>query len=388
VSKSESGPGPILNQQPSDLQETVSLHFAEHRHNAAGTAYLIDVALGVTIFVLLLEIAASIALPLLSFGVSGLESVEEVLLKLRAAPPSQPYILVLGDSVMVEGALERARVAAPREHSIAARLGRMLEAKAPGSRVVSLAMEGALANDYSAIERIIEKHYRLPAAVVMQLDYRLLSPTNGPANLSRDWLRFYASDDAGDGVTADSKPIAKVVRPIDAFVHEQMLLDSDAYVLLRGWRRLARARIVSALVRQPELPPTGEDSVIRLLVTQYYRSDSRLAAGRPMAVVERVIDRLLARRIPVLVCFTPANFEYLGDRINAPMYEFNVSEFRELLRRRYQSDARFRLAVFEGSIPARLFLDHSHLSADGNELMAQMMVREFQILWSAKDGKS
>jgi lysophospholipase L1-like esterase len=128
--------------------------------------------------------------------------------------------------------------------------------------------------------------------------------------------------------------------------------------------------------------------VIRLLVTQYYRSDSRLAAGRPMAVVERVIDRLLARRIPVLVCFTPANFEYLGDRINAPMYEFNVSEFRELLRRRYQSDARFRLAVFEGSIPARLFLDHSHLSADGNELMAQMMVREFQILWSAKDGKS
>jgi hypothetical protein len=289
---------------------------------------------------------------------------------------------------MVEGALERARVAAPHEHSIATRLGRMLEAKAPGSRVVSLAMEGALANDYSALERIIEKHCRLPAGVVMQLDYRLLSPTNDQANLSRDWLRLDAGDDAGDGVTADFKPIAKVVRPIDAFVREQMLLNSDAYVLLRGGRRLARERFVSALVRQPESPPTREDSVIRLLVTRYYGSDSRLAAGRPMAAVESVIDRLLARRIPVLVCFTPANFEYLGDRINAPMYEFNVSEFRELLRRRYQSNARFRLAVFEGSIPARLFLDHAHLSADGNELMARMMVREFQILWSVRNGKS
>jgi hypothetical protein len=386
VSESKSRPEPDLNQRPSALQEPASLPLAERRHDAAGTAYLIDVALGVAIFILLVEIAASIALRSLSFGFSGLENVEEVLLKLRAAPPSQPYILVLGDSVMVEGALEKARVAAAREHSIAARLGRILEAKAPGSRVVSLAMEGALANDYSALERIIEKHYRLPAVVVMQLDYRLLSPTNDPANLSRDWLQLYATGDAGEGVTVDLKPIDKVSRPIDAFVREQILLDSDAYVLLRGGRRLAKECFVNALVRRPELPPTREDSVIRLLVTRYYRSDSRLAAGRPMAAVERVIDRLLARHIPVLVCFTPANFEYLGDRINAPMYEFNVSEFQELLRRRYQSDARFRLAVFEGSIPARLFLDHSHLSADGNELMARMMVREVQILW-ARNGK-
>jgi lysophospholipase L1-like esterase len=356
--------------------------------NASGTAYLIDVALGVAAVLVLLEIAASLALARAHFTFDGFETAEEVLLRLHAAPPSQPYVLVLGDSVMATGALRRAGVRNAEEHSMAARLARLLEEKAPGSGVVSLAMEGALANDYAALLRLIETHHRLPAAVVMQVDYRLLSPTNDPANLSREWLRPYANLGAAESATADYKPVAKAARPIDAFVREHLLLESNAYVLLRGARRLMRERALRAMLHQPQRPAPEDEAVLRLLVTRYYRSSTRLTAGRPMTILERTIDHLLDRGVPVLVCFTPANFEFLADRIDVPMYRFNVGDFQDRLRRRYDSNPQFRLAVFEGAVPQPRFLDHTHLDAAGNDLVAHMMLREFETLWLRKEPKT
>jgi lysophospholipase L1-like esterase len=349
--------------------------------NAAGTAYLVDVALGVAIVLLLLELAASMARPRWHFPFDRFESAEEVLLRLRSIPPSQPYVLVMGDSVMVDGALRRAGVPDAKECSISVLLSRLLQQKAPDSSVVSLAMEGALSDDYAAILRLVEMHHRLPAAVMLQVDYRLLSPVNDSPALSRDWLRPYGGGGAGSSGTAGYQPAAKIVRPIDAFVREHLLFDSNLYLLLRGGRRLLRERVLGALTERSGVPPPEDDAVLRLLVARYYQSPLPLTEGRPVLVVERIIDHLLERNVPVLICFTPVNFEFLGDRINAPMYQFNVNEFRERLHARYQSDPRFRLAVFEDAVPTPLFLDHTHFNAAGNELLARMMAREFEMLW-------
>ena len=105
-----------------------------------------------------------------------------------------PFVLVLGDSVMGSSAMESAGVTHAHGKAIPLQFERMLKPISVGVTVANLAMDGALIGDYLGLLQLLTEHDLRPAAAVVQVDYRLLSPLHDveeQPNISRTWLAPY-----------------------------------------------------------------------------------------------------------------------------------------------------------------------------------------------------
>lgn len=353
----------------------------------AGLRYLVHVVLLVLTVALGAEVLGTVAVRFVRPEQLDVNGPEEALLLSKSVAASRPYVLLLGDSVMREGALHRATGRSAREstipHFLRARLGRDV----PSAGVVDLSMEGALVNDYAGLLQLVIDHGVAPAAVLVQLDYRVLSPTqDDEQNQSRSWLAPYVRS-VEPAARAEGASPELLARPIDEAMH-RMLLRSDAFVLLRGGRQRLGAwaddRIEAALRRiGPLHAPAAavEDTeAVKLTVGQFYRTDRTAAGSRMLADLLRALDGLAARKIPVLVGFTPTNVDYLGDQVNVPAYRANVATVRDAVEAHFHGAALVRWVSLDGDVPAGFFVDHVHMTADGNRLVADRLADNLLVL--------
>jgi hypothetical protein len=242
-------------------------------------------------------------------------------------------------------------------------------------------MEGALVNDYGGLSRLLFEQQLFPSAVLIQLDYRVLSPVHdADQNLSRRWLEAYAPT-VERAVTGDPGSPEFAARPIDEWF-TRTLLRSNAYLLMRGGRHRLNQRVLDTFegwgLRQPPSPQDTE--VLKLLVGPFYRTDIPLSRSRVLPDLLRVIDGLTARHIPVQLCFTPANFAFLGDQVNVAAYRANVAALEAAIGDRYAGTGMVRWTSLEGDIPETMFVDHCHLTPEGNRRAADRMLAGLSIL--------
>jgi len=290
-----------------------------------------------------------------------------------------PFVLVLGDSVMGSSAMESAGVADAYINAIPWQFERMLKPVSVNVTVTNLAMDGALVGDYLGLLQLLTEHQLRPAAAVIQVDYRLLSPLHDNedrGNFSRAWLLPYVAPWTGL-LTLPNRVISPSERPIDDIVGRSMLLRSDAYLRLRN----LHARFLAAQPAAIADANRGKHAeAVRLTVGRYYLNESDITAGATLSAFAALMDRLRSMAIPTVVCFTPANPGFLGDQLNQPVYAYNVHAFGEWFRRRYGSTPFLRLVSLENIFADADFLDHSHLTAAANARAAKIMFDEFVLL--------
>lgn len=323
--------------------------------------------------------AAARFLPWPAPSSAGISDPANVLLAVKRAR-GNPFILVLGDSVMGSSAMAKAGIVDASSHAIPRLFENLLKRVSVDATVTNLAMDGALAGDYLGLLQLLTEHQLRPAAAIIQVDYRLLSPLHDEedaGNVSRAWLRPYTAPWAGLAMPQHASG-APTERPIDQFVSRTILLHSDAYLRLRNLRSGFLSTESAAANRQEHA------EMLRMMVGRFYLYEKEITSSATLSIFQALMDRLRRMDIPTVVYFTPANPEFLGNQINQPVYAYNVNAFDRWFRRRYGATSFLRLVSLENIFVSSDFLDHSHLTAAANAKAAKIMFDEFALLNEAR----
>jgi hypothetical protein len=347
----------------------------------ANVKYILMVLLVVLAVSAIGEIAARL-LPWPTPSPGGISDPANVLLAAKRAQ-GNPFVLVLGDSVMGSSAMENAGIPNAFSHTIPRRFEGLVKRVSDDATVTNLAMDGALAADYLGLLQLLTEHQLRPAATVIQVDYRVLSPLHDEedtGNLSRPWLRPYVAPWAGSVMPRDISA-ASSERPIDGFIGRTILLRSDAYLRLRNLHSgvlTAQSAPIAAANREQYA------EILRMTVGRYYLNEKEITTSAAISTFQILMDRLRRLGIPTIVYLTPANPEFLGNQINRPVYAYNVNAFGEWFRRRYGATSFLRLVSLENIFTSSDFLDHCHLTAEANAKAAKIMFDEFVLLNEAR----
>lgn len=298
-----------------------------------------------------------------------LTSVAEVKARARAFAPRKAVGL-LGDSVAGVTALVQHRVPRARQRSLTAELDRRLSPRG----VLPLSADGLLLPD---VEGLLEALEDPPRDVVLLLNFRMFARTweTEASASSRDGLLPAAM--AG---RRESPSAAGAKGRLDARLYESAARASSLFLVTQVLRaRLFVPTRKDAIERGlSRLLPTAEDdelaaSVLRLRIAPIYEDRD----WNPSSPAFSSLGRILARRRSAgrtLVALAPQN-----PSETAAIAPERLRSNRDLLKRTVVSalGADGAWIDLSDALPQDAFLDHCHLTGEGNVRLAEDLAAAF-----------
>jgi hypothetical protein len=281
-------------------------------------------------------------------------------------------VFVLGDSVLGATALWEHRIARPRRQTVPEYLAG--DAQADGWSVTSLAADGLLLTDLAAIGREVEA--AAPSRVLVVLNVRMFAPEFGePAKaLSRDFLRpALAEAVSGSGTAAGADSLAE---RLSAAAAERSYLMRTTRQLQPLWyfptRRDAFRRLLEPARAADESSDIDlEEAALHLKVDPYYRS-----RWAPSSLAFRALGALLDEvrgRDRVVVVLSPQNPEFVAD---PETFAWNRRILEAFVASRRDPSLVYR--DFGDRYPSDRFLDHCHLTPQGNREYAEALLQSLR----------
>lgn len=285
-----------------------------------------------------------------------------------------PPVLLLGDSVLGASAMwERGERGARRGTLPSALAGR----RAPRlSRVVSLAADGLTPGDLEAISYVLQRTVgssARPARVVLVVNVRMLASEldRDGQRVSRDFL-LPALPPAS---RAELAPVASVeTEALGARLYNGAASASALFRLSQLLRTLwyyptpadARRRLVETLFGRP---PAGdvEEAALRMRVEGFYQELWREDAPAVRSL-RRLIPALRVADPRLLVVFSPQNPSYMA-KGGAELAAANAQLLRKVV------GPRGPFVDLSAAFGEELFLDHCHLTKEGNLRLADEIER-------------
>lgn len=336
-------------------------------------------------FLLLLAFAELVSRGLSSTGVlygrislSGvLTSLPELEGRVRWGLRGQsPPVLLLGDSVLGASAMcERGQPGARRSTMPAALAGRRAPMR---SRVVSLAADGLVPGDLEAISYVLEKtvsRSARPARVVLVVNVRMLASEldREGQRVSRDFLlpalppascAELVPSAALEGEAVGTRLYGGAASASALFRVSQQLRTLWYYPTPAD----ARQRLVEAVFGKP---PVGdvEEAALRMRVEGFYKELWREDA--PAArTLRRLIPALRHADPRLLVVFSPQNPSFMA-KGGPELAAANAN----LLRTIVGPGASGSFVDLSAAFGEELFLDHCHMTPEGNLRLAEEIDR-------------
>lgn len=298
-----------------------------------------------------------------------LTSVAEVKARARAFAGRQAVGL-LGDSVAGVTALVQHRVPRARQRSLTAELDRRLTPRG----ILPLTADGLLLPD---VEGILEALEDPPRDIVLLLNFRMFAPTweTEASASSRDAFLPVAMSGRREIPAADAAR-----GRLDARLYESAAGASSLFLVTQVLRaRLFVPTRKDAIERGlARLLPAAEDddlaaSVLRLRIAPIYEDRD----WNPTSPAFSSLGRILARRRSAgrtLVALVPQN-----PSETAAIAPERLRSNRDLLRRTVVGalGADGAWIDLSDTLPQDAFLDHCHLTGEGNARLAEALVAAF-----------
>jgi hypothetical protein len=267
-------------------------------------------------------------------------------------------LFVLGDSVLGASALLEHGAASPRKSTLAARLAEREAVR--GSHVESLAADGMLLDDLEAESRVLSDATSRGRVLVV-LNFRMFASEFLDARKSRS-REFLAPQLHPSLETALPE---RAVRA-SALLRTSSMLQSLWYFPTRRdfFRRVAE-RVLGG-----DSDPEIQEAALRLKVAPYYRDRWKLGSP-PFAALASIL-RDLAAAGPVAVVLTPQNPDFVED---TKLFAANRADLAEFLRGQGTTAHLVEYRDWADKYPSERFLDHCHLTAEGNREYAAELAR-------------
>lgn len=293
-------------------------------------------------------------------------SLPELRERIRWAASRPRPVFLLGDSVLGASALIEHETPGARRSTLAARL-KEREA-ALGRHVESLAADGMLVPDLEGEARLLED--ARGARTILVLNVRMFSGEfqDPKKAASREFL------EEGFGSASASAFGPSIERTLPDREFERSALLRSTAMLKSLWyfptrRDFFRRAAERVLGRDGD--PDLQEAALRLKVAPYYRE-----RWNPSSLAFRSLDRVLrelAGKRPVTVVLTPQNPDFVED---PRLFAENRAVLGQFVRAMEIRGLEY--LDWADRYPPDRFLDHCHLTADGNREYAGELARRIE----------
>jgi len=308
------------------------------------------------------------------FDLSGdLTSLAEVRDRVRFAVPPGHRVFLLGDSVLGASALTEHRLPDPRSKTLSTLLNRRLRSN--GSNGLSLGSDGLLLPDIEGLTAEFADHP--PERILLLLNFRMFAKdfTQGPKALSRSFLRKNISPEF-QGAFAVDPPAPQESRLSDDLYEgfcARWVLFRETQMFKTLWYYPSQKdfyqRILERAVGRSETQSDLVEAALRLKVASYYQPYSWDKLSPPFGCLGRTLERWAKSGVRVTVVLTPQNKDFLGDSLDGPSFDKNRKTLADFMKS--FSGPALVYQDWSTRYPPSLFLDHCHLTSEGNERYAQ-----------------
>lgn len=111
------------------------------------------------------------------------------------------------------------------------------------------------------------------------------------------------------------------------------------------------------------------EAALKQKVAPYYQPYLWDKNALPLTCLKRVLDQWKERHLSVVVVLTPQNEKYLGGYLDKPSFEKNRKILAGFLKSYLSSNIVYE--DWANRYPSASFLDHCHLTTEGNEKYAK-----------------
>ena len=305
-----------------------------------------------------------------------LTSLPEVQDRLRSANGEANSLFLLGDSVLGPTSLQEHRVPSARQNSLAFSLEQ--REKVENRSVLSLGADGMLLPDLEALTEEM-KSFPAPKRVILILNFRMFAPQfeKGPEGLSRV---FFKGDLPPEISSLLNDPSAsgqsQFNSQVDNLIVRHWFLFRASQLLRTLWyfpsQKDVFQKILEDLLKQQEDPDLKE-AALKLKISSFYQANSWNRESLPFQALDRLLDNLTRQGVPTLVVLTPQNLRFLSGIVDLTSFRKNRKFLAAFMKKHRGPLLTYR--DWADRYPAGLFLDHCHLTPDGNQKLAQDLIQ-------------
>ncbi len=332
------------------------------------------------LLVLLVLVDVTLALALRERQPEILSSATDARAVVAEAAADPDAWLMIGDSVLA-GDVMAGRVADWQQHRVIDYLAveqapAARDAKAKGRvRFRQVALDGLLPGDIDRIVAELDRHDPAGAVpVVVELNMRYFSRHYADeVQCTRPWICALGGLDlARDELTtvalAPLTRLAAELRPWVPILRHKRRLDLDHAIETAGLGLAVAAR----KAKKERLLAEGQ-----VRVAEHYRESALGGDSAQIQALDRVLERLRARGRRAVFFTTPLRDSFVAEVASE---EELGGRYAALAERIHDSGARASLVALDHPLfVPELFLDHCHLGAAGNRLLAQNLLHALDI---------
>jgi hypothetical protein len=309
------------------------------------------------------------------FDVSGdMTSLAELEDRFQFAVPPAHRVLLFGDSVLGASALMEHRVPEARSHALSRKLRGNLQPD--GYNTLSLGSDGLLLPDIDAINLEVAGHP--PEKILLLLNFRMFSRdfAGGPKALSRSFLlKANLPPEIRERITTNPPP------SLETFLGDQLYsgmcehwyLFREAQMLKTLWYYPSQKDffqgMLERVVGRDESQSDIVEAALKQKVAPYYQPYLWDSNDLPLTCLKQILDGWSLLPSQVVVILTPQNKKFLGSYLDEPSFEKNRETLARLMKSYKKSGVLYE--DWADRYPATDFLDHCHLTPDGNEQYAK-----------------
>ncbi len=308
-------------------------------------------------------------------------SLAEVQDRLRYGAQGNPVVFVMGDSVLGASALMEHRLPGARTLTLGRSLGRELEPD--GIHALTLGADGILLPDLLALTSEFLPQYEKisnglkPQKILLLLNFRMFSQefASGPKALSREFLKENLPLSLAAALGTDPKKTDEnrlsdklfefLCRHFFLFRESQMAKTLWYYPNQKDFFQRQLEKVMGPSKEEEDLVEAG----LKLKIATYYQAYHWPEDGMPFLSLALLLQRLKESNIPVDVILTPQNPAFLGEYLDRPSFEFNRRNLQLFMKAHGFKGLEYR--DWSNRYESRLFLDHCHLTPEGNQAYAR-----------------
>jgi hypothetical protein len=301
--------------------------------------------------------------------------------RIQATPVTgKRSLLVYGDSVLGATALLEHRLPDARNRTLHHHLKEGFRAK--GSEILDLGADGLLLPDIEALQRKVGPFS--PKNVLLILNFRMFAEefATGPKALSRKFLRQDMSpavrDLVGEAEASDREALWGN-RLYEGFC-EHWILFREAQVLKSLWFAPSRKdffeRQLERVTGHDDAQADIREETLKQRTAGYYKDQIWRTDSLPFRSLQETLNDLMEGAPDVTVVLTPQNAAFLEGILDLPESKKNRRILKDLLEPYKQKGLRY--LDWSDHYPKELFLDHCHLTPEGNERYAKDLLEQLQ----------
>jgi len=308
-------------------------------------------------------------------------SLPEIKDRLRYGVPEGPEVIVLGDSILGASALMEHRLPGARTLTLGHALNHEMGIK--GIHALPLGADGVLLPDLLALsEELLPGNGTKtlgprPEKILLVLNFRMFAQdfASGTKALSRDFLRVDLPASLVSTLGTDPKKTDenRLSDRLYDFLCRRCFLFRETQMAKTLWYYPTQKDFFQRQLERVMGPPKEDEDLVeaslKLKIASYYQAYHWPPDALPYESLGLLLDKLKQSGIPVEVVLSPQNSGFLGDYLDRPSYEYNRKNLKLFMKT--HGFAGMDYQDWSSRYEPRFFLDHCHLTPEGNQAYAR-----------------